>query len=131
MSTPDRTSPEDVLELLVSALNECDDPEQLYQQASALRAQLETAAQQVTAAKARALTALWKDGSSYGVIAELPWVEETRSGVQKLVERGRGLPKSPIEMYEASGKSLADAPPRTQEILRLAEESHNQQKESQ
>lgn len=31
---------------------------------------------------------------------------------------------SPIELYEASGRLLADAPPATQEILRLAEESH-------
>jgi hypothetical protein len=31
---------------------------------------------------------------------------------------------SPIELYEASGRPLADAPLVTQEILRLAEESH-------
>ncbi len=32
---------------------------------------------------------------------------------------------SPIEMYERGGKSLSDAPARTQETLRLAEEAHN------
>lgn len=37
-------------------------------------------------------------------------------------------PRSPIEMYEAGGKHLAAAPPRTQEILRLAEESHRRRR---
>lgn len=32
--------------------------------------------------------------------------------------------KSPVELYEASGKSLRDAPRRTQDILREAERNH-------
>jgi hypothetical protein len=33
--------------------------------------------------------------------------------------------RSPIELYESTGRRLDEAPSRTQEILRLAEESHH------
>jgi hypothetical protein len=74
---------------MVAHLAEFDDPAELYARASAEYALLRTAAERATEYKARALAALWRSGMSYARIAELPWVEETRSGVQKLVERGR------------------------------------------
>jgi DNA-directed RNA polymerase specialized sigma24 family protein len=74
---------------MVAHLADFDDPAELYARASAEQALLKAAAQHATGHKARALALLWRDGMSYAQIAELPWVAESRSGVQRLVERGR------------------------------------------
>lgn len=76
---------------MVAHLGEFTDPMELYARASAEQALLEAAARLATGHKARALALLHREGLSYAQIAELPWVAETRSGVQKLVEQGRGL----------------------------------------
>lgn len=49
-----------------------------------------------------------------------------RSAVPEPIEQD---PRSPIELYEDSGKNLADAPLRTQQILALAQQSHRDQQE--
>ncbi|MEO3856263.1 hypothetical protein [Acrocarpospora sp. B8E8] len=76
---------------LVAHLDEFTDPAELYARASSEQALLDAAAQLATGHKARALAMLWQGGMSYGQIAALPWVAETRSGVQKLVEQGRAV----------------------------------------
>jgi hypothetical protein len=42
---------------------------------------------------------------------------------------GQGDERSPIELYGASGRRLADASPRTQQILRLAEQTRRRQRQ--
>jgi hypothetical protein len=44
---------------------------------------------------------------------------------EPVAEQPKPKLRSPIELYESTGRRLDEAPSRTQEILRLAEESHH------